>query len=92
VLGQRLNQANMTPELRVWHTVSETLCWRGLAVYETDTMLDRWQLDVKAARERVYRAPKPREREHWPNIVHSWPGQVDRTRFSNISTPNHPRP
>ena len=29
------------------------------------TMLGRWQLDVKAVRERVYRAPTPRERERW---------------------------
>jgi transposase len=25
----------------------------------------RWNLDVKAVRERVYRAPTPRERERW---------------------------
>ena len=29
------------------------------------TLLGRWQLDVKAVRERVYRAPTPRERERW---------------------------
>jgi len=29
------------------------------------TLLDRWQLDVKAVRERVYSAPTPRERERW---------------------------
>ena len=28
-------------------------------------LLGRWQLDVKAVRERVYRAPTPRERERW---------------------------
>jgi transposase len=28
-------------------------------------LLDRWQLDVNAVRERVYRAPTPRERERW---------------------------
>ena len=28
-------------------------------------MLEHWQLDVKAVRERVYRAPTPRERERW---------------------------
>lgn len=27
--------------------------------------LERWQLDVPAVRERVYRAPTPRERERW---------------------------
>jgi transposase len=27
--------------------------------------LGRWQLDVKAGRERMYRAPTPRERERW---------------------------
>jgi transposase len=28
-------------------------------------MLERWKLDVKAVRERVYRAPTARERERW---------------------------
>ena len=27
--------------------------------------LGRWQLDVKAVRERMYGAPTPRERERW---------------------------
>ncbi len=29
------------------------------------TMLGQWQLDVGAVRERMYRAPTPRERERW---------------------------
>jgi transposase len=29
------------------------------------TMLEHWKLDVKAVRERMYRAPTPRERERW---------------------------
>lgn len=28
-------------------------------------LLERWNLDVKAVRERMYRAPTPRERERW---------------------------
>lgn len=28
-------------------------------------MLERWKLDVNTVRERVYRAPTPRERERW---------------------------
>jgi transposase len=28
-------------------------------------LLSRWQMEVKAVRERVYRAPTPRERERW---------------------------
>jgi transposase len=32
------------------------------------TMLGRWQLDVSAVRERMYRAPTPRERERWHAI------------------------
>ena len=28
-------------------------------------MLERWKLDVKAVRERMYRAPTLRERERW---------------------------
>jgi transposase len=30
--------------------------------------LDRWQLDIKAVREHLYRAPTPRERERWHAI------------------------
>ena len=29
------------------------------------TMLGQWQLDASAVRERMYRAPTPRERERW---------------------------
>ena len=29
------------------------------------TMLGQWRLDLKAVRERMYRAPTPRERERW---------------------------
>ena len=29
------------------------------------TMLGQWQLDLKAVRERMYRAATPRERERW---------------------------
>ena len=32
------------------------------------TMLGEWQLDVHAVRERMYRAPTPRERERWHAI------------------------
>ena len=28
-------------------------------------VLGRWELDLKAVRERMYRAPTPRERERW---------------------------
>ena len=33
----------------------------------TDVMdlLKRWQMDLRAVRERAYRAPTPRERERW---------------------------
>jgi transposase len=30
-----------------------------------DGWLERWELDVHAVRERMYRAPTPRERERW---------------------------
>ena len=33
-----------------------------------DTVLKQWQLDLKAVRERMYRAPTPRERERWHAI------------------------
>ena len=29
------------------------------------TMLGQWELDVSGVRERMYRAPTPRERERW---------------------------
>jgi anti-sigma-K factor RskA len=32
---------------------------------ELDEALKRWHLDVAAVRERLYRAPTPRERERW---------------------------
>ena len=31
----------------------------------SEESLSRWQLDVAAVRERLYRAPTPRERERW---------------------------
>ena len=32
------------------------------------TMLEQWQLNVSTVRERMYRAPTPRERERWHAI------------------------
>ncbi|MDP9374822.1 MAG: helix-turn-helix domain-containing protein, partial [Chloroflexota bacterium] len=29
------------------------------------TMLERWAVELRQARERMYRAPTPRERERW---------------------------
>ena len=37
----------------------------GPANQELDEVLKRWNLDVAAVRERLYRAPTPRERERW---------------------------
>lgn len=37
----------------------------GHADHELEEALKRWQLDVAAVRERLYRAPTPRERERW---------------------------
>ena len=31
-------------------------------------LLERWQLDVSDVRERMYRAPTPRERERWHGL------------------------
>lgn len=31
-------------------------------------VLGRWQMDIKQVRERMYRAPTPRERERWHAI------------------------
>ena len=42
---------------------------------DMQTTLERWQLDAKAVREQVYRAPTPRERERWHAIwllVRGW--------------------
>ena len=33
-----------------------------------DEVLERWQLDEHQVRERMYRAPTPRERERWPAV------------------------
>ena len=35
---------------------------------DVSSLLKRWQLDTGALRERVYRAPTPRERERWHAI------------------------
>jgi Winged helix-turn helix len=40
------------------------LC-EALLMNDVLVMLGHWQLDVKQVRERVYRAPTPRERERW---------------------------
>jgi len=37
----------------------------GQANHELEEALRRWHLDVAAVRERLYRAPTPRERERW---------------------------
>ena len=37
----------------------------GDAGNELEEALSRWELDAVAVRERMYRAPTPRERERW---------------------------
>lgn len=32
---------------------------------DVNGLLGQWQLDMRAVRERMYRAPSPRERERW---------------------------
>ncbi len=32
---------------------------------EISDLLKQWQFDLRAVRERMYRAPTPRERERW---------------------------
>ena len=42
---------------------------------EVVDMLSEWHLDIRAVRERMYRAPTARERERWHAIwllAHSW--------------------
>ena len=34
-------------------------------MYDIDTLLTLWELDERGLRERMYRAPTPRERERW---------------------------
>ena len=36
-----------------------------LGMREIEQLLERWHLDVGDVRERMYRAPTPRERERW---------------------------
>jgi len=43
---------------------------------ELAEVLSRWELDAAAVRERLYRAPTPRERERWHAlwlILQGWP-------------------
>jgi len=43
---------------------------------ELEEALSRWQLDAAAVRERLYRAPTPRERERWHALwllAQGWP-------------------
>src|SRR3989440_11252685 len=43
---------------------------------ELEEALRRWQLDAAAVRERMYRAPTPRERERWHALwlaLQGWP-------------------
>ena len=43
---------------------------------EIAAAMERWQLDEKAVRERMYRAPTPRERERWHAVwllAQGWP-------------------
>lgn len=53
-------------------------------------VLGRWQLDVKEVRERVYRAPTPRERERWHAVwllVRGWsPEQVAEALERDVRT------
>jgi len=47
----------------------------GCAVSEVADMLKEWDLDIRAVRERMYRAPTARERERWHAIwllSHGW--------------------
>jgi hypothetical protein len=39
------------------------------AGHEREEALSRWQLDAAAVRERMYRAPTPRERERWHAVA-----------------------
>ena len=32
---------------------------------DMDSLLKQWQLDIRAVRQQMYRAPTPRERERW---------------------------
>jgi transposase len=32
---------------------------------DVSSLLEQWQLDMRGVRERMYRAPTPRERERW---------------------------
>ena len=39
-----------------------------LSMRDIRRLLERWQLDVGDVRERMYRAPTPRERERWHGL------------------------
>ncbi len=51
-----------------WQVLCSMDVVRGTAVNQEDALskaFGRWDLDVAAVRERVYRAPSARERERW---------------------------
>jgi transposase len=37
-------------------------------VEDVARLLERWQMDLKEVRQRMYRAPTPRERERWHGL------------------------
>jgi hypothetical protein len=48
----------------------------GTKQHDLEEALRRWQVDVGAVREQLYRAPTPRERERWHAVwlaLQGWP-------------------
>src|SRR5215218_1835579 len=63
---------------RRWSMLRAWIEWKGGArsMGEIAAVLARWQLDARQTRERMYRAPTPRERERWHALwllAQGWP-------------------
>jgi hypothetical protein len=58
----------MKPAEVLRYAEMETDWWRGDPMLEMTAMLQRWELDARQVRERMYRAATPRERERWHAI------------------------
>jgi hypothetical protein len=51
-----------------WYTLGGKTILRGWDVNDMLMWLGQWRLDLKAVREKMYRAATPRERERWHAI------------------------
>ena len=59
---------------------------------DIEELLERWQLDVGEVRERMYRAPTPRERERWHALaLGQGLDRIGGSRGTGTGAPHHRR-